>query len=571
MIRSILWTGFFLLIALGSFFSGSGELKRVHEKKKIAFNPLIPGIMADRDLAVREHKPFTIVLYAHNAADWCERALISIFEQDYDRYRLIFIDDASSDDTFSQVQQFIVQNQQDARVIAIRNETPLGFAGCLYRAVDYCQDSEIVIPLDAKDWLSHDRVLMRWNQVFQNPDTWLSFSESIDYPSYQIQKAPSIDRSLIEKKGFRALDAFHCSSIAFYATLFKSIHLPSLFVNGQFSQSQFSYVLPLLEQSGGRYRMVEEPMAFRNLSLDREILPSSEERALLQSQAPYRPFTSFPKSGVKADAGIDMIVFSFDRPLQLYAALESIDRYVTGYRSLKVIYRASDDRFSEAYRSLKTTFPKVQFIQQSQNPRKDFKPLLTRTLSESSSEYIIFGVDDMIIKDYVDLNLCRQMLEKTGAYGFYLRFGRHIHQCYMMQKPQAVPMSVSLSQGIYAWDLRKGECDWRCVNSMDMTLYRKKDIQTLFSEMKYKNPNSLEVNWSQHPPECPIGLYFEQSKMVNIPLNLVHLSDCPHMNYMTTEELLVKFNQGFKIDIEPFYQIENPSPHCDYIPEFIPR
>lgn len=560
MIRSILITCFLAFIALIGFFSGAGELQRMKEHK-LPFSPILKDIAADRDFPVTDHKLFTIVLYAHNASDWCERALRSVFEQDYDRYRVVFVDDASSDGTLEKAQQFIVANHQDHRVIAIRNDTVLGPVGSLYRAADHCQDLEILIPLDAQNWLTFDGVLTRFNQAFQNPDIWIAFGQSIDYPSYWICDPPDLDRSVIEKKGFRCLTDFSCPSFGFYAGLFKAIHLPDLFVDGKFSQMPLSYVTPLLEESGGRYKSIYEPLVFSNHSIKTRDWMLTEE-AVIQAREPYKPLAHFPLPAI-AKGGVDVVVFSFDRPMQLFGALESIYHYVTNFQTISVLYRVSDQRFEDAYNLVKASFPKVRYIKQSENPRKDFKPLLLHAVFDSPSEFIVFGVDDMIMKDYVDLNLCKQMLEKTGAYGFYLRFGCHIQQ--------SVPSSVPLMNGVLAWDLKKGEADWGYPNSMDMTVYRKSDLKKWFTELSYKNPNSLEAAWSEHHPANIIGLYFEQSRMVNLPLNVVNHSNSSHANFMTAEELLVKFNQGFKIDIDPLYQIENPSPHYDYIPEFVPR
>ena len=39
----------------------------------------------------------------------------------------------------------------------------------------------------------------------------------------------------------------------------------------------------------------------------------------------------------------------------------------------------------------------------------------------------------------------------------------------------------------------------------------------------------------------------------------------------TPEKLLLKFNQGFKIDIKKFYKINNNGPHIESEFEFIPR
>ena len=175
----------------------------------------------------------------------------------------------------------------------------------------------------------------------------------------------------------------------------------------------------------------------------------------------------------------------------------------------------------------------------------------------------------------VDLKLCMEMMEKTGAYGFYLRFGKHIRFCYMNGQPQPVPDSIPLAQNIYAWDLKEGKGDWGFPNNVDMTVFRKADLKEAFEKMKYKTPNSLESIWAtEYAPAQDLGtlgLYFERSKIVNIPLNIVSRTGNPHMNFSSPEDLLAKFNEGWKIDIEPLHRIVNDSPHFECIPEFVAR
>lgn len=105
-----------------------------------------------------------------------------------------------------------------------------------------------------------------------------------------------------------------------------------------------------------------------------------------------------------------------------------------------------------------------------------------------------------------------------------------------------------------------------------MTLFRKSDLKQAFQKMKFKTPNSLEFTWaSEYAPKNAIGLYFEQSKIVNLPLNVVSATGNPHMDFSSPEELLAKFNEGLKIDIDPIYRINNCSPHFEYQPEWVYR
>jgi hypothetical protein len=68
------------------------------------------------------------------------------------------------------------------------------------------------------------------------------------------------------------------------------------------------------------------------------------------------------------------------------------------------------------------------------------------------------------------------------------------------------------------------------------------------------------------------GLCYEQTKIVNIPLNRVQTDwNNRHMNSYTTAQLLDIFNSGMKIDIKPLFHVVNRAAHMEYIPTFITR
>ena len=79
------------------------------------------GKSVAQEWPVTEAKPFVIVLYAHNQAPWCKKALQSLFRQTYDQYRIIAIDDGSVDGTYDAAQQVTVEGHQEERVLLLRN------------------------------------------------------------------------------------------------------------------------------------------------------------------------------------------------------------------------------------------------------------------------------------------------------------------------------------------------------------------------------------------------------------------------------------------------------------------
>ena len=270
----------------------------------------------------------------------------------------------------------------------------------------------------------------------------------------------------------------------------------------------------------------------------------------------------------------DLVVFSYDRPLQLYAFLESTQKYVTGVGQLSVIYRASSQAFKDGYDVVRTDFPQVTFYSQGSNPAQDFKPLTLKASFESPSPYIIFAVDDIVVKDVVDLAQCINALEKHEAYAFFLRLGMNLNYCYAMNQMQPVPRLKQEEGDIYSWQFSQSVLDWRYPLTVDMTLYRKKDIEGDFRVISYHTPNRLEGMWC-----CRInrvahhrGLCFGKSKVVNMPLNRVQKEELGNRAMdISPHELLAQFSAGKKMDIAKLHNIDNKSAHMEYVPTFVDR
>lgn len=277
------------------------------------------------------------------------------------------------------------------------------------------------------------------------------------------------------------------------------------------------------------------------------------------------------------DQAADFVIFSFDRPLQLYALLESTTRFVTGLQDIFVIYRSSDALFEQGYAIVKEQFPQVHYVQQLQ-PNKDFKQLTVAVLEAARAPYILFGVDDIVVKDDVDIAQVITALEQHHAYACYLRLSPLITYLYSWQREQSVPKLQQVDQG-YLWQFSQASpiSDWGYPHTVDMAIYRKKDIAHDFRTMEYYNPNSLESEWSSrtHLIRQQYGFCYETSKIVNLPLNLVqdsHKSN-PHMKVeqLQPKRLLTLFLDGYKMDIAPLVKINNTSVHMEYNPTFIKR
>jgi hypothetical protein len=286
----------------------------------------------------------------------------------------------------------------------------------------------------------------------------------------------------------------------------------------------------------------------------------------------YQPLPTFVANDVHDMA--DAVIFSHDRPMQLYAYLESIQKYVTGLRDTLVIYRTSDSDFERGYQVVQQAFPQVKFYQQT--TVESFKPLLLHVLfSVSTCSHFLFGVDDIIMTDFINLRDCIAVMDQSCAYGFYLRLGKNITQNYTIKeyrnKTYPLPPLREVTPGFFTWRFDQAQLpDWRSCQSFDMTIFRKQDVRDSFFKLDYTTLNTFERDFFKHADMTKYGVCCEYSKMVNIPLNLVQERKRErNMNFMQPKELLKSFEQGSRIDIASFYRINNNAPHMEYVPRFV--
>ncbi len=267
---------------------------------------------------------------------------------------------------------------------------------------------------------------------------------------------------------------------------------------------------------------------------------------------------------------VDLVVFSYNRPMQLYALLESCEVYLANRASTTVLYRVSGPDYQAGYDLVQARFSDVKFILQKNAPH-DFKNLVhTYAFEQTSSPYIMFAVDDLFVKAPVDLQACVQSLEQFNAYTFSLRLSPNIKYCYILNKTMGIPRSVLIMPEIYKHCFKDGKYDWAYPNCLDMNIYRKSDIYTNMMRGNWNNPNTLEGVWAAGANLNQTGLYFSESKIVNIPINIVQTSwTLRAMNSYSTQELLTRFMQGQKIDIAPISSFQNNSVHTNFDINFI--
>ncbi len=115
---------------------------------------------------------------------------------------------------------------------------------------------------------------------------------------------------------------------------------------------------------------------------------------------------------------ISNIVFTKNRPLQLDAYLESLYKYFPD-ELIKTYVLYKEELFSEEYNRLFQKYQECIVIRES-----DFHSDFMDLLNQINTKYILFGIDDVVFYNSVDIDLINRTFDEKGdnIYGFTLRF-----------------------------------------------------------------------------------------------------------------------------------------------------
>jgi glycosyltransferase involved in cell wall biosynthesis len=266
-----------------------------------------------KDLVLGDKK-FVVVIPSYNNEKWCEKNIISVLNQNYDNYRVIFIDDCSSDQTFERVTNVVKQSDKQHQFTLIKNTVRKGALENLYDMIHSCEDDEIILTLDGDDWFPHAGVISRLSEIYSQEDIWMTYGQYQNYPDGGNGIAQQIPDQIIKTNAFR--EYTWCSSHlrTFYAFLFKNIKQEDLMYQGKFMSMTWDLAImfPLLEMSGSRSKFLNEILYIYNL--DNPINDHKVNRKLQADLDRYvrklPKYSLLPKAAIKKPISIGLMVIA---------------------------------------------------------------------------------------------------------------------------------------------------------------------------------------------------------------------------------------------------------------------
>jgi GR25 family glycosyltransferase involved in LPS biosynthesis len=254
----------------------------------------------------QDHNPertFVLIVPSYNNQEWYRTNLDSIFRQSYANYRVIYIDDASTDGTGNLVEAYLQETHQTRRTTLIRNQERVGSLANIYRAVWTCDKDEIVVHVDGDDWLAHENVLIRLNEVYQDPEVWMTYGQFVWHPANVPGVCRQVPLEVIERNEFREYTWVTSHLRSFCAGLFHRIRKEDLLYQGSFfpMAGDVAIIFPLLEMANKHSRFIPEVLYIYNTA--NQISDSKRDRNLqvrldreIRSRTKYSPLRHYTEA-----------------------------------------------------------------------------------------------------------------------------------------------------------------------------------------------------------------------------------------------------------------------------------
>ncbi len=235
-------------------------------------NKLIKGVITMKKIGVlicflavgsiaAINRSFVILTASYNNEQWYQKQLDSVRTQTYDNWRMIYINDCSSDATGQLVQDYIKHHQLEHKITFINNEQRMGHLHNQYHAIHSCKPWEIILVVDGDDWIKDDLVFSYLNEVYQDPDVWLTYGQFWYVKKDRIGICKPLPTDILTNGLIRTYPRWVTSHMrTFYAGLYQQIAFEDLQYKGTWFPmgADVSTMFPMIEMARERIRFISK-------------------------------------------------------------------------------------------------------------------------------------------------------------------------------------------------------------------------------------------------------------------------------------------------------------------------
>jgi hypothetical protein len=305
-----------------------------------------------------------------------------------------------------------------------------------------------------------------------------------------------------------------------------------------------------------------------------EILSETSLNNLYNSFSEIMKRSHSTKTNNNYSKGLTCIIFSKDRPLQLFALIESMNFRTSFNHRIIIIYKTSAPSYDNAYNQLiletKNFSLNIDWLKETES----FKQSIIRALNTVNTKQVFFLTDDNIFINDFDFSICDEFL--SDKYIFSLRHSKNITYSFTENKNFKTPpfFQSKINQNFleFSWFETQGE--WSDPWSIDGHIYQSNEIIILSDIMTYRGPNSYEAALKSFNflLKNRIGVCSPLSIIINLPVNMSQVEiKTNRTGNVKLQEYLDGWNKKKKLDILSFKSNNLNSTHLEYYLPLIDR
>jgi len=211
-------------------------------------------------------KHIVVVTASYNNKDWYKKNIDSFAMQTHKNKSMIYIDDFSSDGTKTLVETYIQEKNLD-NILIIENEKRSGALANQYKAIHTCNNDDIIVILDGDDFFANKNVLSYINNIYQNPNIWLTYGQFECLSNKSKGFCRPMPKQVIKNNAFRKHVPTPSHLRTFYAGLFKKIKVEDLMYENDFFKMacDIAAMFPMIEMaSQGHFKFISEVLLTYN-------------------------------------------------------------------------------------------------------------------------------------------------------------------------------------------------------------------------------------------------------------------------------------------------------------------
>jgi glycosyltransferase involved in cell wall biosynthesis len=245
--------------------------------------------------------PIVILIPARNDGKVIHKNLSSVAIQKYQNYRIIYVDDCSTDNTSMLVNQTAKVLGLTDRLYYLRTPQRNYQACSRFLAYHLCRDTDVICMLDGDDWLADDQVLLKVAMAYKR-GAMATYGSYRCFSSGQAEKfiygrgpAESFPPNILHQRSFRTYRWISQHLRTGYAGLFKRVALEDLLDgDNDFYRccTDLAEMFPVLEMASPNIFQINSCLYIYNVDASKQSSYSYFRRQQNPGQNKYRELVS---------------------------------------------------------------------------------------------------------------------------------------------------------------------------------------------------------------------------------------------------------------------------------------